>query len=117
MARETAPVSGPGWFELARDPQRLRRHVTRQRQMWRIWWKYDSRPFIEKFGWASLVFVTLVLIDRFTPVYQYVRMPTEDPNQLMKDPFWVQKRQERLERQADLTRRAAETVVGRPRTE
>lgn len=97
----------------ATDRSKFQREVRNTRLQWRIWWKYDRRPFLEKWSYGLLVFTVMLSIEKYTE-FKHFALPTEDPNELLKDPYWLEKRQQKLDRQAELTRRATESTLGKP---
>jgi hypothetical protein len=50
-----------------------------------MWWKYDSGPTLEYWG---LTFLMAVVGSVFVGLSLFVRIPSEDPNKLLQDPFF-----------------------------
>lgn len=64
---------------------------TKRREM-KMFWKYDSHIYIQKFGLVALGLATIVFVASRKTGALLLRLPTEDVNELLKHDAWVEER-------------------------
>jgi hypothetical protein len=82
-------------------------HILRRRIAWRIWYKYESHGQIQMYSSMAVVLGLIALVDS-SPIMHYFRMPTEDINELMKDPYFRKMKSDREKRESSMLMRAAD---------
>lgn len=84
-------------------------YVKRQRRELRMYWKYRSHQFMEKAGFGSLLAAVVIYVCQTDIANALLRWPTEDVNELLKQPVWKKYRSQVNERKENASKMLEES--------
>ena len=101
------------WVTTAKNliqyPSYRRDWVKIRRREFRMFMKYDSYAYFEKFGLVALGLGGICLFANWKLMARLVRLPTEDVNELLKHDVWLDERNAINERKEQADKMLAES--------
>ena len=86
-----ARISNINWARLRRryTMESIQNRYKYKRRQVRMWWRYDSKNFFEK--WFGVLLLCGVIVG-LAPASAYIMFPTEDPNYIFERQYFDDKR-------------------------
>jgi hypothetical protein len=89
--------------------------IKMKRREMRMWWRYDSRRVMEQLTFGLVLFAVPMIVLNTKWARTFLRMPTEDVNELLRDDFIREELTERQERRMRFERMTMDRETNFPK--